>query len=133
MFKEWYEKFKEEYLIPYGDFKQNLQDDVNIFQQRRKEYFDGKFPLEEEHTGWMEMCQIISDNTEIGEEFNLMTKMEQLGKKNLLRYGPPGDFIDITNTPLWRRPRWALARDGMIHRFGCVDNGLMPGDLKKIE
>ena len=76
MFKEWYEKFKEEYLIPYGHFKQNLQDDVNIFQQRRKEYFDGKFPLEEEHTGWMEMCQIISDNTEIGEEFNLMTKME---------------------------------------------------------
>ena len=133
MFKEWYEGFKENYLIPYGDFKQNLLDDANALKKRRAEYFSRKVPIEEEHEGWMEMCKIISDNTEIGEEFNLMEKMEELGKKNLLRYSPPGDFIDITNTPLWRRPRWALARYGMIERYGCVDNGTMPGDLKKIE
>jgi len=132
MFLEWYEKFKEEYLIPYGDFKQNLLDDVNALDSRRMQYFEKKFPENEETKGWMEMCSIINDNLEVGEEFNLMEKMAQLGKENKLRYGPPGEFIDILNTPLWRRPRWALARYGMLYKFNCVDNGTNPGDLKKI-
>ena len=133
MFVEWYEKFREEYLKPYGDYAKNLQQDVEVFKKRRNDYFATNFPEDESTSGWLEMCELIDDNTEVGEKYNLLTKMEELSKEDILRYTAPGDFIDITNTPLWRRPRWALARYGMIERFGHIDAGTNPGDLKKVE
>ena len=133
MFVEWYEKFKEEYLIPYGDYAKNLQQDVDEFVGRRNKYFEENFPEEESTQGWLEMCELIHDNTEVGEKYILTEKMEQLSEEGILRYTPAGDFIDITNTPLWRRPRWALARYGLMERFGHIDAGTKVGELKRVD